>query len=148
MKAAFKRELALLVDNEIKTAQKENKQKERLKEYTLKTMKISEEQEKLEEAKKLAKITEFQMKVSRNAAAAGSTTRLTSASVRKSNDMATSQRSFMQKFGDALDGTGKTATVVRLRAENEEKAQRALEMQDLSKEIQDEKYKQMQLSMA
>jgi len=148
MKAAFKRELALLVDNEIKTAQKENKQKERLKEYTLKTMKISEEQEKLEEAKKLAKITEFQMKVSRNAAAAGSTTRLKSASVRKSNDMATSQRSFMQKFGDALDGTGKTATVVRLRAENEEKAQRALEMQDLSKEIQDEKYKQMQLSMA
>lgn len=43
MKAAFKRELALLVDNEIKTAQKENKQKERLKEYTLKTIKISEE---------------------------------------------------------------------------------------------------------
>lgn len=53
----------------------------------------------------------------------------------------------MQKFGPELEGTGRTATVVRLRAENEEKAQRAIEMQELNKEMQDEKFKQMQLSM-
>ncbi len=145
MKDAFKRELKLLIESEIKQQRRETKHQTKLEQYAIRTEKLNEESKKLEEAKKIARQTDFQMRATRNHLSSSRQSN-GSSSVRKINELATSQRSFMQKFGNDLESTGRTSIVVRLRQANEEKTLRSMEIQELNRETQEEKHRQQKLT--
>lgn len=55
MKDAFKRELQMMIENEIKEHKRESMQQEKLKHWSLKTNKLDEEKKHFEEVKQMAK---------------------------------------------------------------------------------------------